>query len=122
MKKGKLPKVKTIRNRCDALLTPIIQKLFPKCLLCGKDTEVAHHHIKKSTSSRLRYELSNLIPLCTFCHCRLHNDEILWTSRIITIKGIEWFKELDKKKSEYVKVDVHWFMSNLSRLQAILEE
>lgn len=115
----KLPKASTIRNKCDALLTPIIIKMHPKCLLCKEDTQVAHHHVKKSTSTRLRYEIENLIPLCNKCHLRLHCDEILWTSRIILIKGTEWFRELDRKKNEMVKADVHYYLANLSRLQEI---
>lgn len=121
MKKKKLPSVKTARNKADSYLTPIIRNMFPKCLLCGADTQVAHHHFKKSYSTRLRYELENLIPLCNPCHLRLHCNEIYWTSKVISIKGIEWFKGLDRMKNEYCKADVHWFIENGMRLREMLD-
>lgn len=117
----KLPKLKTIRNKCDALLTPIVKKQNPKCLLCPNSTEVAHHHIHKSKSTRLRYEMENLINLCNACHLRLHCNESYWASRIVEIKGVEWFKALDKKKDELVKADVHFYIQWHEKLIAIYE-
>jgi 5-methylcytosine-specific restriction endonuclease McrA len=117
----KLPKLSTMRNKCDALLTPIIKEIYPRCLLntsnCSSYTQVAHHHIHKSRSTRLRYELDNLIPLCHHCHVVLHHNESYHASKIIEIKGIEWFKELDKMKDEYVKADVHWYIEQYERLK-----
>src|SRR5690606_34224726 len=81
-KREKLPSIKTTRNKADALLTPIVKKLYPKCLLCNEPTQVAHHHVHKSASTRLRYELDNLINLCHPCHHRLHHNESFWASRI----------------------------------------
>lgn len=118
----KLPKLSTVRNKCDALLTPIVIKFNPKCLLCGKNTEVAHHHIHKSKSTRLRYELANLVNLCQHCHLRLHCNESYWASKIVDYKGIEWFRDIDKKKDELVKADVHFYIANLERLTDILNE
>ncbi len=106
----KLPSLKTTRNKCDSLLTPIIKLLSPHCLLCGRDTEVAHHHVHKSKSTILRYHFFNIIELCNSCHFKLHQNESYWASKIVDIKGIEWFKLLDKKKNEIVKADVHWFI------------
>lgn len=122
----KLPSIKTVRNKCDALLTPIIKAKYPKCLLSGTErcagrTEVAHHHIHKSKSSRLRYEESNLINLCQHCHLRLHCNESYWASKIVEIKGVQWFQKIDKMKDEYVKTDVHFYINNLARLKAIYE-
>lgn len=116
--KTKLPKLSTIRNKCDDLLTPIVMKLYPTCLLCGKSTEVAHHHVHKSKSTRLRYDFDNLINLCCSCHFKLHQNESYWASQIVKIKGLDWFNKIDKRGTEVVKADVHYFM----RQHAILEE
>jgi hypothetical protein len=119
--KTKLPKLSTMRNKCDNLLTPIVKKLHPACLLCGAPTEVAHHHIHKSKSNRLRYELDNLINLCGRCHVRLHvNDESYWASKIVARKGISWFHNLDRLSREIVKVDVHWYIGHYERLSKLL--
>lgn len=116
----KLPKLKTVRNKCDALLTPIVKKNNPNCLLCPNPTQVAHHHVHKSKSSRLRYELSNLINLCNSCHLALHHNESYWASKIVIIKGELWFTSLEVLKNEMVKVDVHWYIENYQRLKSLL--
>lgn len=117
--KKRLPSIKTMRNKCDKLLTPIIKERYPNCLLCGKYTEVAHHFCHKSKSTRLRYELSNLINLCNSCHYKLHQNESYWASRIVEIKGLKWFQEIDKIKNEIVKSDVHYFISQYEKLKAL---
>ena len=118
-KRPKLPTVKSMRNKCDALLTPIIKKMYPKCVFTGEETQVAHHAIKKSTSSALRYYLPNLIPLTHYAHLRLHSDEILWTGRLIEIKGMDWWKDLMQKKEVYTKCDVHHYIAEYARLKEL---
>lgn len=118
----KKPSKTTLRNKCDSLLTPIVKKLYPKCLLCNNETQVAHHHVHKSKSTRLRYEIDNLINLCGHCHVVLHCNESYWASRIIDIKGIEWFRKLDKMKNETVKADVIFYMNHYDRLKEILDK
>lgn len=117
----KLPKLKTVRTKADNLLTPIIKLQHPQCLLCGKDTEVAHHHVHKSKSTRLRYDFLNLINLCNSCHYRLHQNESYWASVIVEKKGLPWFQELNKRKDEVIKADIHYFIENHNRLQRILQ-
>lgn len=119
----KLPAVSTTRNKADKLLTPIIKAQFKKCLLCpfagrNNDTQVAHHHVHKSQSTRLRYELDNLIPLCNPCHQMLHNNESYWASKIVQLRGIEWFEKLERMKHETVKADVHFYLAAIERLTA----
>lgn len=120
--RNKLPKVSTMRTKCDNLLTPIIIAKFPYCLLCQKSTEVAHHHIHKSKSTRLRYELDNLINLCQMCHLRLHHNESFWASKIVELKSVEWFKRIEKLGQEIVKADVHYYLLNYERLSKILKD
>jgi len=121
----KLPKLSTVRNKCDALLSPIIKKMYPRCMLCNNPTEVAHHHVHKGASTRLRHEIDNLINLCNSCHLALHKHESYHASRIMVIKGIKWFQVLDVNKKEALKnplkADVHYYLANLERLKKILE-
>lgn len=114
--------VKSVRNQCDKLLTPLIKKMYPKCLLCKGQTEVAHHHVHKSKSTRLRYEVDNLVPLCNRCHLALHMNESYHASRIVMIRGIEWFKGLEKIKDEIVKADVLYYSTQLGKLRSLLNK
>lgn len=113
----KKPSLKTLRNKADKLLTPIIIKLFPRCLLCNAQTQVAHHFIKKSESNRLRYVIDNLIPLCHKCHCALHSHETIYSGKITLIKGTDWLLSLLKLKQEYQKVDRLYYETNIERLK-----
>lgn len=126
-KRKKLPAISTMRNKCDKLLTPIIKILYPYCLLqgsqnCAHVTQVAHHHVHKSQSNRLRYEIPNLIPLCNACHMMLHANESYWASKIVQIRGLAWFEELERMKNELVKTDIHWYIDNHTRLRNILDK
>jgi hypothetical protein len=95
---------KKTKENCDKLLTPLIVKLFPRCLLCGRPTQVAHHYVYKSKSLTLRHDLKNLIPLCNKCHCNLHlGSEDFWGGKIRDIKGKSWFKYIEKKKQETLR-------------------
>jgi len=123
---GKKPRkqktaVQKLRDKADKMLTPIIKVLYPVCLFngydkCTYDTQVAHHHIKKSTSSALRYYVPNLIGLCTVCHCRLHNDEILWTGRVIVIMGMEWLADLEEVKKQEVRTNKQFYEDHIDNL------
>jgi len=120
-KKDKLPTVKSMRNKCDALLTPIIKKMYPTCLLTGAPTEVAHHHVKKSESSALRYYLPNLIPLTHKAHMALHSHETIYSSKIVAIKGLDWWEDIEREKRTSVKTDVHFYIENYNRLKDIYD-
>ena len=106
-----------MQKKCDRLLSPIITEMHPVCLLnglednlnCAYESQVAHHHVHKSKSLALRYDLENLIPLCTHCHLMLHHNESYWASKIVEIKGLDWFREIEIKKRGTVKADIHWY-------------
>lgn len=114
-KRRKTP-LPTLRRKCDALLTPIIKKQHPYCLLCGKETQVAHHHVHKSKSSALRYYIPNLVNLCNHCHIVLHRNESYWASKVVQLRGLEWFEDLEKRKQEVVKTDRGWYEGHFERL------
>jgi len=95
--------MKYTQAKCDSLLSPIIILLFPRCLLCGNPTQVAHHHCHKSKSLTLRYDFKNLINLCHSCHLKLHFNESFWASKIVQIKGLRWFAYIERKKKETLR-------------------
>jgi len=124
-KRTKLPQLSTMRNKCDKLLTPIIKEMYPVCMFngyekCTYTTNVAHHHFKKAESNACRYYIPNLIGLCTFCHSRLHHHEIIWSGRVVAVKGLDWLEDLERQKKVEVKVDVHWYIENYERLSKLV--
>jgi hypothetical protein len=112
---------KPTQKNCDDLLTPIVKKFFPRCLLCNQPTQVAHHHFHKAACSALRYYFGNLINLCNSCHCALHHNESYYASKIIVIRGLKWFKDLEKiKKTVTVKANAKYYAEQYARLKKIL--
>lgn len=98
-------KKKITQKMCDNLLTPIIIRMFPRCMLCSNPTQVAHHHCHKSKSLALRYNFANLINLCHRCHLRLHHNESVEAGRIIALKGLKWNEYIQKEKQKTIKPD-----------------
>lgn len=124
----KLPKIKTVRNKCDALLTPIVKKMYPRCESCGKPTEVGHHWIEKSRSSNLRYNLENIIPLCTVCHTKIHNrfgssvvGSVDVAQAIINKRGEEWKKRMDVEGKKIIKTDIHFYIDSYELLRDVYD-
>lgn len=123
----KLPSLTTLRNKADALLTPIIKAQKPCCESCGAPTQVAHHWIEKSRSSYLRYDLRNLIALCHSCHARIHNrfgNSVTGAydvaDKIVQIRGIEWKQQLDHDAHKLTKVNREYYTENYERLNTYL--
>ena len=117
--KGKTPS----QAMCDRTLTPIIKAMYPRCLLCNNPTQVAHHHVHKSKSNALRYYIPNLINLCNSCHCALHQNESYHASRIIKIKGLKWFDDIERIKNQVtVKTDWIYYQQQYERLNKILKD
>lgn len=119
-----------LQAKCDKLLSPIIKAQYPICLLngaiknerCTYETQVAHHHVHKSKSAILRYNIDNLIPLCNHCHLMLHHNESYWASKIVEIRGVKWFKKLDEEKNKLIQINKAYYEEQLERLDNILNE
>lgn len=124
----KLPSLKTLRDRNDKKLTPIMKLLLPECESCGQPTQVAHHWIEKSRSSFLRYKITNLIALCNSCHTKIHNkfgNSVVGgfdvAERIVNRRGRDWKEKLDKEAHLLVKTDRAYYEDNYSQLCAFEE-
>lgn len=119
----KLPSLKTLRNKADALLQQKNHSLHRHCEACGGSNQVGHHWIEKSRSSFLRYNLENIIPLCNSCHSKIHNifgNNIVGGLNIAEIiikkRGQEWKEKMDKLQPTYQKVDRAYYEEAIHRL------
>jgi len=45
-----------------------------ECLICGKNYNLAPHHIVPRGNRKCRWKLRNLITLCFWCHRKLHDN------------------------------------------------
>jgi len=74
-----------------------------------------------SKSNALRYYIPNFIPLTNAEHQALHNNESYYASKIVSIRGIEWFQDIERMKRTTVKTDRFFYMEHLEKLKAMLE-
>jgi hypothetical protein len=128
-KRAKLPALSTLRNKTDALLTPLCKKNYPNCESCGQLTQVGHHWIEKSRSSFLRYDMRNLIALCNSCHAKIHNrfgNSVVGgldvAEIIINKRGRAWKELMDAEHKTYQKVDRDYYNQNYAHLKALLDK
>src|SRR3990167_3541774 len=103
-KSPKLAKIGKLQKECDTLIQTLGRAKMPQCEVCGQPTQVIHHWIEMSRSNNLRYNWSNLIPLCNSCHAKIHNvfgNSIVGglniAETIINKRGREWKKRMDVK-------------------------
>jgi len=97
------------RKKADKACQEWGRKTYKKCLVCGKPISCLHHYYPKSTSSALRYDEDNLIPICVGCHFSHHNGNPAIQNKINEVKGEDWLKRLKKKKESYVKTNVKYY-------------
>ncbi len=108
-----------LQKECDAMMQEIGCVLFPRSLISGRQTQVMHHLVEKSTSSKLRYDWENLIPLTHQEHEAAHNGQSM-KDRIIELKGGKvWFEGLRRKGREIIKVDKQHYINVKEELTKI---
>lgn len=135
---GKNPKSQA-KHKADTLLQKYIVKKYPKCECCGNPTSCGHHLVEKSRSNALRYDLTNIVPVCNVCHTQIHNmicgrmgNNILRSFNILekiflrrgkTPKGAQkWKDDLERRGRELIKTNISWYNDHITRLQKLLDD
>ena len=123
LKRGKLKRqslmpLPKLQRECDKLYQLVGKKLMPHSIVSGKPVEVIHHFYTKQSSSRLRYDMDNGIPLTRGEHFAIHiksDPEII--ARIIERRGQKWYQELSAKRHLPIKVDRLYYQQVLVSLE-----
>lgn len=101
MPKSKLTpaqKIAKLQRKADRFMQMWGRDTYSKCEYCSAPMTCLHHFFPKSTSSALRYDDRNLIPICQGCHMKHHNGDPRIHSKIIRKRGWKWHDEI-----EYIK-------------------
>jgi len=117
----KLKTIKQLKVKADKLVQEIGRKIYPRCLVCGKDTTEMHHYIPKSRSNILRYNFKNLIPLCHSCHFKYHHGDPYIGIIILKTKGFDWADDLNKQRNIFVKANKKWYLKQIEFLEKLKE-
>ena len=76
------------------------EKWGNKCEVCGGVATHPHHYIYRSQNGLLNYNLKNFIPLCPYCHIRIHRRPASEVKRIYDrirdVRGSKWCEEIDE--------------------------
>ncbi|HUS99633.1 MAG TPA: hypothetical protein VMY59_04855 [Candidatus Thermoplasmatota archaeon] len=122
-KKYKNP-IPALRRKADKLYQKLHVKNNKYCLICSSKTDCIHHFFTKASSSSLRYEEDNGIPICQRCHCKLHRrQDPSMIAIILRKKGKGWYERLDQKRLTPIKTNVNYYRSIIEHLEGeILNE
>lgn len=112
--------IKRLRKKADSLLQEVIQKYYSGCLVCGRTPFCGHHYFPKSTSTPLRYDFENIIPLCAGCHLKHHTGYPEIQNKINEVKGEDWVNEITKRKYQLsVKPNLAWYKTQIEILSTM---
>ena len=116
-KKVKKVSIDRLRRNADKLLQLHYTPSGTKCIVCGALASCCHHFIPKSQSNFLRYDKDNLIPICSRCHTRHHlSGDPAIVATIISVKGLDWWNKLQKKRLIPCKLNRQYLESIISDL------
>jgi len=125
-KKVKSPKVSTLRNKADKLYQELGRLMYNKCY-CGGQYYCLHHFHPKSSSSALRYEIKNGVPVCAGCHLRHHSGsdpKIQFGMRLFMESkfGDNWEIELlqQRQANAYIKTNAQYYKTQIEILQGMI--
>jgi hypothetical protein len=114
-----------IQKKADQVLQQLVVKKWPKCECCGQPVSCGHHFIEKSKSNILRYDLKNIIPVCSGCHTKFHNSfgfsyltyDII--KETIKRRGKKWHDYIEQTRHKTIKND---FIYIQAQHDALLKE
>ena len=126
LKKAKKPKnISYYEKKADKLLQEVGRKTYSKCEVCGEPMSCLHHYYPKSTSTYLRYDWKNLIPLCQNHHFAHHNGNPDIHNAINLNRGEDWLDDLQYQKSWPVKngwiPTISWIKNIIESLKLMLK-
>ena len=110
-------KIAYYRKKADKLMQMWGRLNYTKCLICGKKMSCLHHYYPKSSSSTLRYDEDNLIPICQGCHFRHHNGDPSIHNTVNEKKGKAWLKRLQSKKEGYIKTNIQYYKDIIEKYE-----
>lgn len=118
--------IKSIKRKCDHIWAEIIRsKNKGFCIKCSKKATEAHH-IFKRTCNTTRYDLSNGIPLCSYCHkfdrfgFEQDQHSLINMKLIKDFIGNREYKRLEKLHYELKKFAIDELLEVEKRLKDIL--
>lgn len=115
-------KIKALRNKADRLFQEVGRTKYNSCLICGGQYSCLHHYFPKSTSSALRYNIDNAIPICQGCHFKHHNGNPTIHSEVLRKRGFEWENKIKKEKEKVIKISQSYYKQVIDNLKKQIED
>lgn len=96
------------------------KKILYDCEICGKTGDEIHHINFQSMANKFGHinsihknSLGNLCSICSGCHDKVHNDEIIIKGYMETSEGVKLdYSYVEKKekvtKKKYDSIDIEW--------------
>lgn len=72
--------MKDISKQLDILIQQQASK--HRCYYCGTAKNVVGHHLIRRQNMLYRWDLNNILPVCVYCHTKIHNGELKEPTKI----------------------------------------
>lgn len=110
--------IKHYRNKADKLYQEVGKLKNKSCLICGGEYNCLHHFFTKGSSSALRYDFENGIPICVSCHIKIHKrQDPSMIATILEKKGEDWYKKLNQKRWKPFKANIGNYKQIIEKLE-----
>jgi hypothetical protein len=126
VKRKKKSPTKNLKSECDKLYQELGRKMY-KTSYSGREYSCLHHHVPKSRSSALRYEIKNGVPISAGEHVQWHagsDPDIEFEYKIFMEQqwGENWEIELRQQRiaNQYIKTNKEWYLANKEYLQHMI--
>ena len=80
--------MKAIEKELDRMVQELHKN--QRCHICGAYSATEIHHIISRKDKMLRYDITNLLPVCHTCHMKIHD------------KGLNVFEYIPKEQAQYL--------------------
>ena len=111
-------KISYYRNKADTAMQEHYREKELSCESCGKPATTMHHFFTKASSSYLRHDERNLIPICHGCHMAHH---VKYDPRIhlniIEKRGFDWYYELLQLQAKIFKPTIGYYKEQIKKYE-----
>lgn len=125
-KRKKKTEKQKLQDEADKLYQTL-GRLMYKTSYSGKEYSCLHHHVPKSRSSALRYEIRNGVPISAGEHIQWHSGsdpEIEFQYKLFMEQqwGENWEIELRQQRiaNQYIKTDAWYYKGIVEMLQTMI--
>lgn len=118
----KKPTRKTLIRNLDKVVSQIVRKRQPYCVVCGSREKLTCGHLFSRTNYSTRWDLGNCFTQCLSCNLRHEYSPAPFTIWYIKKYGMEEYEELNQQHTTARKWKDYELKELLEKYKSMLKE